>query len=52
MDFADIGKLLTDGKNLGGLGMETLYPIPPLAKLPSKKAEPFTLARKPIKRKA
>ena len=34
------------------LGMETLYPVPPLAKLPSKKAEPLTLARKPVKRKA
>ena len=34
------------------LGMEALYPMPPLAKLPSRKVEPFTQARKPIKRKA
>ena len=34
------------------LGVETLYPIPPLAKLPSKKVEPPTPSRKPVKRKA
>jgi len=34
------------------LGMETLYPMPPLAKLSSKKDEPLSLARKPVKRKA
>jgi hypothetical protein len=33
------------------VGMEALYPIP-LAKLPSKKVEPLTPARKPLKRKA
>ncbi|MFA5817496.1 MAG: hypothetical protein WC865_17980 [Bacteroidales bacterium] len=33
-------------------GMETLYPMPPLAKLPSKKMETSTPARKPAKRKA
>jgi hypothetical protein len=33
-------------------GMEALYPIPPLAKLPSKKVEPPIPARKPVKRKA
>ncbi|MFA5815888.1 MAG: hypothetical protein WC865_09750 [Bacteroidales bacterium] len=34
------------------MGMEALYPIPPLAKLPSKKVESPTPARKPVKRKA
>jgi len=34
------------------LGMETLYPVPPLAKLPSKKVEPLTPSRKLVKRKA
>ena len=34
------------------LGMEALYPVPPLAKLPSKKVEIHTPARKPVKRKA
>ena len=34
------------------LGMETLYPLPPLAKLPSKRMETLTPARKPVKRKA
>ena len=34
------------------LGMEALYPVPPLAKIPSKKVETFTPARKPAKRKA
>jgi len=34
------------------LGMETLYPMPPLAKLPLKMLETSTPARKPAKRKA
>jgi hypothetical protein len=34
------------------LGMEVLYPVPPLAKLPSKKVESLTPARKPVKLKA
>ena len=34
------------------LGMEALYPVPPLAKLPSKKVEPLTPARRTVKRKA
>jgi len=34
------------------LGMDTLYPLPPLAKLPSKRMETPTPARKPAKRKA
>ena len=34
------------------LGMENLYPMPPLAKLPSKKVEPVIPARKMVKRKA
>ena len=34
------------------LGMEALYPVPPLAKLPSKKVEPRTPVRKSVKRKA
>ncbi|MFA5816246.1 MAG: hypothetical protein WC865_11550 [Bacteroidales bacterium] len=34
------------------LGMEALYPMPPLAKLPTKTVEPFAPSRKPIKRKA
>jgi hypothetical protein len=34
------------------LGMEALYPVPSLAKLPSKKVETLTPARKPAKRKA
>jgi len=34
------------------LGMEALYPVPPLAKLPSKKVENRTPARKIVKRKA
>ncbi|MFA6128217.1 MAG: hypothetical protein WC699_13020 [Bacteroidales bacterium] len=34
------------------LGMDTLFPVPPLAKLPSKKLESRTPARKPVKRKA
>ena len=34
------------------LGMEALYPVGPLAKLPSKKVETLTPARKPVKRKA
>jgi len=34
------------------LGMETLYPNPVLAKLPSKRVESLTPARKPAKRKA
>jgi hypothetical protein len=34
------------------LGMEALYPVPPLAKLPSKKVETLTLVRKSVKRKA
>jgi len=34
------------------LGMEALYPIPPLDKLPSKRLESLTPARKPVKRKA
>lgn len=32
-------------------GMEALYPIPPLAKLPFKKVEPFAPARRQVKRK-
>ena len=34
------------------LGMDAHYPVPPLAKLPSKKVETRTPARKPAKRKA
>ncbi|MFA5816852.1 MAG: hypothetical protein WC865_14665 [Bacteroidales bacterium] len=34
------------------LGLEVLYPVPPLAKLPSKTVEPLTPARKLVKRKA
>jgi hypothetical protein len=34
------------------LGMETLYQMPPLAKLPSNKMETHNPARKPAKRKA
>lgn len=34
------------------LGLETLYPVPPLAKLPSRNVEPFTQARILKKRKA
>ena len=34
------------------LGMDALYPVPPLAKLPSKRVETPTLARKPVKLKA
>lgn len=34
------------------LGLETLYPMPPLAKLLAKKVEPLTPARKIVKRKA
>ena len=34
------------------LGMEALYPVPPLAKLPLKKVETLTPVRKSVKRKA
>ncbi|MFA5816207.1 MAG: hypothetical protein WC865_11355 [Bacteroidales bacterium] len=34
------------------LGLEALYPVPPLAKLPFKKVEPFAPARRTVKRKA
>ena len=34
------------------LGIEALYPVPPLAKLPTKRVQPLTPARKPVKRKA
>ncbi|TSA37098.1 MAG: hypothetical protein D4R64_06180 [Porphyromonadaceae bacterium] len=34
------------------LGLETLYPVPPLAKLPFKKVEPLAPARRTVKRKA
>jgi hypothetical protein len=34
------------------LGMEALYPVPPLAKLPSKRMETLTPARRIVKRKA
>ena len=34
------------------LGMEAVYPVPPLAKLPTKRLETATPVRKPVKRKA
>jgi len=61
LDFADpllpvekVLKLFEDDfpyLQITPLGLETLYPVPPLAKLPFKKVEPFAPARRQVKRK-
>ena len=44
MDFADIGKLLTDGKNLGGLGQKIYFGLwTDVATWPTEPTAPLTL---------